>query len=262
MNGRSISVGSTATTASSSESVTDRQTPDSEERRSKIDVDWMKQSLDNNMSAVASSTVQALQTLVEVMTPQPSPLKTDKKFTYDNDISGTPWYLLNTEEHDESSESSHPISPVSEPVTSPSTVPQHSAKVGGDMIKTMGTSIPRDDSVQRKRSEQVSESSRRSSDPSNPQTATQRSCTSDKAGSSSRDSPSDRGKKLSGQTGVTGQVETGQLSKKTDLPQPSISRNLSSPDHDYAILEGPEHDYAILDPEFNENFFGKSIQIK
>lgn len=258
MNGRSISIGSTTTTASSSDSVTDRQTPDSEERRSKIKVDWTKLSLDNNMSAVASSTVQALQTLVEVMTPQPSPLKTDKKFSYDNEISGTPWYLLDTEEQEESGESSHPISPASEPVTSPTTVPQHSAKVNGDVIKTTSTSVHRDAPVQRKSPEQVSNSSRKSSDPSNPQTATQRSSTSDKQGLSSRGSSSNRGKQLGGQTGVTGRTETGQ-SSKTDLPQPLVSRNLSSPDHDYAILEGPEHDYAILDPEFNENFFGKPI---
>ena len=259
MNGRSISIGSTATTASSSESVTDRQTPDSEERKSRISIDLMKQSLDNNMNVVASSTVQALQTLVEVMTPQPSPLKTDKKFSYDNEMSITPWYLLDTEEHDESGESSHPISPASEPVTSPTTVPQRSSKLSGDVNKIVGTSIQRGAPVQRKSSEQMSDSSRRTADPSVPRAATHRLSASDKAGLSSRGGPSDslraKGKQLSGQTGV---IQTGQ-SSKANLPPPLESRTLSSPDHDYAILEGPEHDYAILDPEFNENFFGKLI---
>ena len=37
---------------------------------------------------------------------------------------------------------------------------------------------------------------------------------------------------------------------------PPVPRTLSSPDHDYAVLEEPEHDYAILDPEFNKDFFG------
>lgn len=278
-NGRSVSAGSTAANSNSSESLMDRQTPDSEERRSKINVSWSKQSLDNNMSSVATTTVHALQTLVEVMTPQPSPLKTDKKFNYDShntsssaaattNATTTPWYLLDTEENDESSESSsHPLSPSSEPMASPTTHSQQqgiktTTVVDKSNKKPTVTSTTRVSSERKRSPGQMSDSSRRSSDASNPrlleQQQLQRRSSSGKTVFSSQGSPSSRGNQGSHvHTSVKDQAQTGHPQKQSNLPPPSVSRTVSSPDHDYAVLEDSEHDYAILDPEFNEDFFGK-----
>ena len=260
-NGRSASIGSTVATASSSESVTDRQTPDSEERRSRINIDWSKQSPEENaLNVVASSTVQALQTLVEVMTPQPSPLKTDKRFKYDNGSTSastatTPWYLLDTEENDESSESSHPLSPSSEALMSPTTQLKPDTRTNGETNKTVATSVggrTTTTSSQRRRSSgQMSDSSRKSSTASNSQVEPP----GRKTSLSSHGSPSSRGSQ-GGHTSVRGETQASQ-SSQSGLPTPSVSRTLSSPDHDYAILEGSEHDYAILDPEYHEEFYGK-----
>ena len=254
---RSLSSGSTTASVSSPDSLTDRQTPDSDERRSKISVNWPKQSLDRNMSAVASSTVQALQTLVEVMTPGPdsSPPNGDRKFKFDeNGTSGTPWYLLDTE-WNESSGSSHPLSPTSEKITSPTIPPLSKSMTTGETgftSKTGTSGGPRAVSERRRSSEQVNGAARRTSDVSNPKAA-------DPLGSSSKTSLSSQGSHSSrGSQG--GHVSTkGQASRSSQAKQPSpppVPRTLSSPDHDYAVLEEPEHDYAILDPEFNKDFFG------
>ena len=297
-NGRSVSSsGSTATgttaTVSSPESLTDRQTPDSEERRSRISVSWPKQSLDatntNTMSAVATTTVQALQTLVEVMTPQPSPLKSDgKKFNYEDESSGTtPWYLLDTEEN-ESTGSSHPLSPdlSSEPLstmtmttTSPLSLQQAGTIVNGEakiVGKTAGrrysdtASKPQVEPVahtqqssssskgsasgasnrvseRRRSSGQMNDSSRKSSSASNPPSAD--SPSSRKTSTSDRASQSSHGNHGNHLTVKDQPNWPGQKRKISPDPPPPISRTLSS----------PEHDYAILDPEFNEEFFGKSI---
>ena len=281
-NGRSSSTGSATTgiTASSPESMTDRQTPDSDERRSRISINWSKQSLDNSnttntMNAVASSTVQALQTLVEVMTPQPSPVKSDgKKFNYEDETSSTPWYLLDTEEN-ESTGSSHPLSPdpSSEPLTIPTNLPQ-AYEVPNGKTKVIGkktgrrssdTSKPHAEPSQsssnktnvsvpgpnaasnrRRNSGQMSDSSRKSSSASNPpadppQVSSGKTSLSGQAGQSSHGS---HGNHLT----VRSQPNWPSQTRKTSPdPPPPISRTLSS----------PEHDYAILDPEFNEEFFGK-----
>ena len=297
-NGRSVSSsGSTATgttaTVSSPESLTDRQTPDSDERRSRISVSWPKQSLDatntNAMSAVATTTVQALQTLVEVMTPQPSPLKSDgKKFNYEDESSGTtPWYLLDTEEN-ESTGSSHPLSPdlpsellstTTTTTTSPlslqqaGTIVNEEAKIVG---KTAGrrysdtASKPQVEPVahtqqssssskgsasgasnrvseRRRSSGQMNDSSRKSSSASNPPCAD--SPSSRKTSTSDRASQSSHGNHGNHLTVKDQPNWPGQKRKISPDPPPPISRTLSS----------PEHDYAILDPEFNEEFFGKSI---
>ena len=294
-NGRSVtSSGSTATgtttTLSSPESLMDRQTPDSEERRSRISVSWPKQSLDatstNAMSAVATTTVQALQTLVEVMTPQPSPLKSEgKKFNYEDESSGTtPWYLLDTEEN-ESTGSSHPLSPdlSSEPLSTTTTGPlslqQAGTIVNGEakiVGKTAGrrysdtASKPQVESIahtqqssssskgsasgasnrvseRRRSSGQMNDSSRKSSSTSNPPSAD--SPSSRKTSTSDRASQSSHGNHGNHLTVKDQPNWPGQKRKISPEPPPPISRTLSS----------PEHDYAILDPEFNEEFFGKSI---
>ena len=204
--------------------------------------------------------MQALQTLVEVMTPQPSPLKTDKRFKYDNGSTSastatTPWYLLDTEENDESSESSHPLSPSSEVVMSPTTRLKPDTRTNGETNKTVATSVggrTTTTSSQRRRSSgQMSDSSRKSSTASNSQVEPP----GRKTSLSSHGSPSSRGSQ-GGHTSVRGETQTSQ-SSQSSLPTPSVSRTLSSPDHDYAILEGSEHDYAILDPEYHEDFYGK-----
>ena len=287
-NGHSVSTGSTATgtTVSSPESLTDRQTPDSDERRLRISVSWPKQSLDtsntNAMSAVASTTVQALQTLVEVMTPQPSPLKSDgKKFNYEDELSSTtPWYLLDTEEN-ESTGSSHPLSPdlLSEPLTtSPISLPQ-AGTIANDETKIASkkagrrysdTAKPQVEPAQaqssssgkvsssgasnkvserRRNSGQMNNSSRKSSSASNPPSADHDppQVSSKKTGSSGQTSQSSRRNHDSHLTVKDQPNWPGQTRKTSPNPPPPISRTLSS----------PEHDYAILDPEFNEEFFGK-----
>ena len=285
-NGRSISTGSTATgtTVSSPESLTDRQTPDSDERRSRISVSWPKQSLDssttNTVSAVASTTVQALQTLVEVMTPQSSPLKSEgKKFNYEDESSTTtPWYLLDTEEN-ESTGSSHPLSPdlSNEPVSiSPMDLPQAGTVVAnGVTSKKMGrrysdiakpqaepshaqsspsskaslSGVSSKVSERRRNSGQMNDVSRKSSNASNPPSADPPQVSSRKTNSSGQVSQSSRGNHSSHLTVKDQPNWPGQTRKISPDPPPPISRTLSS----------PEHDYAILDPEFNEEFFGKCL---
>lgn len=293
-NGRSVSsTGSTATattaTVSSPESLIDRRTPDSDERRSRISISWPKQSLDatntNAMSAMATTTVQALQTLVEVMTPQPSPVKSDgKKFNYEDELSSTaPWYLLDTEEN-ESTGSSHPLSPdlsseqLSTTTTSPMSLQQAGMIVNGEtkiVGKTAGkrysdTAKPQVEPIahaqqsspsskgsasgasnkaseRRRNSGQMDNSSRKSSSASNPPSAD--SPSSRKTSSSGQVSRSSHGNHGNHLTVKDQPNWPGQKRKTSPDPPPPISRTLSS----------PEHDYAILDPEFNEEFFGKSI---
>ena len=288
-NGRSISTGSTVTrtTVSSPESLTDRQTPDSDERRSRISVSWPKQNLDssttNTMSAVASTTVQALQTLVEVMTPQASPLKSEgKKFNYEDELSSTtPWYLLDTEEN-ESTGSSHPFSPdlSNEPVSvNPKDLPQVGSVVANRETKVtskkMGrrysdTAKPQAEpsasqsspnskvsssgtsnkvSERRKNSGQMNDASRKSSSASNPPSADPPQVSNRKTSPSSPTSQSSRGNHGNRLTVKDQPNQPGKTRKTSPAPPPPISRTLSS----------PEHDYAILDPEFNEEFFGKYL---
>ena len=286
-NSRSISTGSTitGTTASSPDSLTDRQTPDSDERRSRISVSWPKQSLDGNntntMSAVASTTVQALQTLVEVMTPQTSPLKSDgKKFNYEDELSRTtPWYLLDTEEN-ESTGSSHPLSPdlLSEPLaaTNPMDLHQAGTIANGEMKVTTkkagrrysDTAKPQVEpahaqgspsskmssagasnkvSERRRNSGQMNDSSRKSSSASNPPSASSPQISSRKSSSAGQASQLSHGHQHNHLTVKDQPNWPGHTQKTSPDPPPPISRTLSS----------PEHDYAILDPEFNEEFFGK-----
>ncbi len=298
-NGRSVSsTGSTATgtttTVSSPESLTDRQTPDSDERRSKISVSWPKQSVDatstNTMNTMATTTVQALQTLVEVMTPQPSPVKSDaKKFNYEDESSGTtPWYLLDTEEN-ESTGSSHPLSPdlsseLLSMTTSPMSLQQAGTIVNGE-AKIIGKKAGRrysdtatkpqvepiahaqqsspgskggssgasnKVSERRRNSGQMNDSSRKSSSASNPpSTDSPPVSSSRKTSSSGQASQSSHGNHGNNLTVKDQPNWPGQKRKTSPDPPPPISRTLSS----------PEHDYAILDPEFNEEFFGKSFTI-
>ena len=248
-NGRSLSVGSNPTTASSPESLTDRQTPDSGERKSKININWTKPTLDSNMNAVATSTVQALQTLVEVM----SPVKKDKRFPFEGDTLGTPWYLLDTEENDESGESSHPLSPSGEPVTSPTNMTQSTKVTTRKTGKATSSSAPRSSS-ERRSSGQPSESSRRTSNASNSQGSPPQ-MSSKKTSLSSQDSPRSRGNK-SVNGDAKDHTETRKTSQTGVAPPLPVSRTLSSPEHDYAILEGPEPDYDILDPEMSKEFYG------
>jgi hypothetical protein len=105
-------------------------------------------------------------------------------------------------------------------------------------------------SERRRNSGQMNDSSRKSSSASNPPSA---------------DSPQDSSSRKTSSSGQASQSShgnhgnhlmvkdqpnwPGQKRKTSPDPPPPISRTLSS----------PEHDYAILDPEFNEEFFGKSF---
>ncbi len=138
---------SSTATLSSPEPLSDRQTPDSDEKRSRLDnMSWSKQSLDRNMSEVATSTVHALSTLMEVLTPDPASKLNDHHFEYE----GSPvplnpnWYA----ETDDSDSSSYPLSPLSpeliptsssEPTSSPRVKSPFTTSVSDNSISTTTT---------------------------------------------------------------------------------------------------------------------------
>lgn len=133
---------SSTNTLSSPEPSSDCLTPDSDERRARLDMHWSRQSLDRNVNAVAVSTVQALSTLIEVITPVPSPMKTGHHFKYEAPPPVNPnWYA-----DDDSDSSSFPLSPLSldipttspsETTTSPPVQSPLTASVGVSMLPTV-----------------------------------------------------------------------------------------------------------------------------
>jgi len=111
---------SSSATLSSPEPVSDGLATD-DGPKTNLDTQWpSKQSLDNDLNTVANSTVQALSTLIEVLTPDPYSKQQDN-FMYDtlSPPSNPNWYS----ETDDSDASSYPLSPLSttgsETTTSP-----------------------------------------------------------------------------------------------------------------------------------------------
>ena len=133
---------SSTNTLSSPEPSSDCPTPDSDERRAQLDMHWSRQSLDRDMNAVAVTTVEALSTLIEVITPVASPMKTGHHFKYDDTPPVNPnWY-----DENDSDSSSFPLSPLSvdipttsssEPTTSPPVQSPLSGSVGVSMLPTV-----------------------------------------------------------------------------------------------------------------------------
>ena len=101
-----------------------RGTPDSSERSSRLEVSFSRDALDSSMSEIATSTVQALSTLVEVITPT---IQTEKKFWYDNGF--------------DDDDSSIPLSPVSSNFSPTGvTSPMSPVSPGGQTCLTTATS--------------------------------------------------------------------------------------------------------------------------
>ena len=288
---------SSTTTLSSPEPLSDRQTPDSDERRARLDnMSWSRQSLDKDLNTVANSTVQALSTLIEVLTPDPA--SKQAQFRYDTPPLNPNWYA----ETDDSDTSSYPLSPLSpeftltsssEATTSPRGKSPLTTSVSDSSISSMNKSEAR--VVQRVRFadnpvEIVSTSSRKSASKTVPVTKetslrvkspafskeTNKASEKSEAHSSTSSGPQQQ-TKSSPQQEVRGKRQEEVESSHTSVPiggqkvkQPEraevstgtkengLSNGMDSISHDYAVIDPKFHDYAILDPEYHSEFFGES----
>lgn len=293
-NTQSPSSSSTAT-LSSPEPLSDRQTPDSDEMRGNLDMAWSKHSLDRNMNAVATSTVQALSTLMEVLTPDPGS-KLDGHFQYEGSpIPPNPnWYA----ETDDSDTSSYPLFSLS-PVTSPSeTTPSPSVKspltssVSDSSISTLNTKseirvvqkvhfsdstddMPKDSYKEqtKTKSSQKKNGMKTSHVPSN-----KRIEKSEHPTSKHNSPPQTKAKQAEAVINGKQKENVRRSSTEKNLPTQSMgSRENSSTDgpdsrtglsngleihHDYAMIDTIDpmlHDYAVLEPESHPEFFGEFV---
>ncbi len=302
---RSVQSPSSSSTAtlSSPEPLSDRQTPDSDEKRSRLDnMSWSKQSLDRNMSAVATSTVEALSTLIEVLTPDPASKLNDNHFEYD----GTPlplnpnWYA----ETDDSDSSSYPLSPLS-----PELIPTSSSEpTSSPRIKSPLTTSISDNSISTttKSESRVVQKVRFADNPveivEEKKTVKQNGVKTSNTSTEKEDLPSkippyttfkNNNKSKAQQQMVTSSSKKKELSSNHKLTLPEkrspedpaksqeitngvavngLSNGLDSSIHDYALIDpqlhdyaliDPQlHDYAILDPEYHAEFFGECKHIQ
>ena len=239
----------------------DTQTPDSDERRARLDINWSKQSLDRNMSAVASSTVAALSSLVEVVS---TPVKTDRGFQYNNSMANgggvPPWYADLDES--ESTDSSVPMSPVSSPVPAPNPSGQTGLVSSGATQMSLQSSMTTNPNGSqtlalksnyrspRTSTGELASTSRKSNNTENSITMN--------GFASSSDAMNGRVVGSASKTSLTSQgSQASQGSHSSQDSQKRKSRVVGPPLHDYAIIEPPDHDYAVLDPEADRDFFGE-----
>lgn len=132
---------SSASLGSSPEPSLDRQPQSDGVEKVQLDINWSQQSLNRRVSDVAVTTVQALSTLIEVITPVDSPKKTSQDCNYENTPIDNKWY---TEVDDNDSDSSSlPLSPEvpttspSESTSSPPITSPHVVSVGVGMLPTV-----------------------------------------------------------------------------------------------------------------------------
>ncbi len=282
---------SSTTTLSSPEPLSDRQTPDSDERRTQLEsVHWSRQSLDRNMSAVATDTVQALSTLIEVLTPDPDS-KLNEHFKYEGSpvLPNPNWY----EETDDSDTSSYPLSPLSpefiftsscepEPTPSPRVLTPLKTSVSDSSISTATKSETKVMQRVRFADSPVEIVELKKSVLPEKFTLPEKTILSDKLVSSTS---IERNKKKNSRESVTNIPENKSQTKKfsnrrepASTNQKTLEEKNPSPESpDGVIVNGVDindvknglertntgggdpllHDYAILDPEYHTDFFGK-----